>query len=225
MQAMQNFNRLLAGLLPASALVLAAGYLWGQSLALALVPLIRWTVWLFAPEFTIHSVAVVHQNGTDSLQFLANLASPVDYAGHIAYPLGWLGGPAGAYRVLCSLSGVLEYPSVFLILLAGWPVTRRMEWALRAVMAVPLLLLLPCLDISSTVTAELWNVVRASYAPGEISRWMIWSRFLMGGGGLSLSLVAAAAVVLGAWRLCDPSRRAVREPRDSGHARLVIPRK
>ena len=122
-------------------------------------------------------------------------------AGQTLNPFGTAGIPAGYAQVDCTLGGVLEYSCVLLILALGWPARRARELAVRLVLCAPLLLLLVLLDVPSTVIAELWNSFEQDANVHLVSNWMIWSRFLMGGGGFALALAFAAAALSGAARL------------------------
>ena len=72
-------------------------------------------------------------------------------------------------------------------------------YAYRASRALLALLLFA--DVPVSIVAGLWNGLRAQFDPHSYSLWMVWSRFLTGGGGLALACVFAASIIGGTQRI------------------------
>jgi hypothetical protein len=194
--------RLLARTLAVAALVLGSFQVIERALVVSLIPLYRATIGVLDDSFVLTEVALSHHGSDETLRFRANLSRPLEVEGQTLYPFGWNALiPAGGIEVHCSLGGVLQYPALALIVALAWPTTAK-ELLARLVLFLPLALLLLLIDIPSTVLAELWNSLERMVNPNAISRWMIWSRFLMGGGGLLFGLVAAGMdILLAKWIL------------------------
>jgi hypothetical protein len=181
-------------------LLIAAGRLVQSVLIRPLLPVFGATVVLLAPEFTIQSVDLVPDR-PPVVRLRANLLEPVEFAGHTVLPFGWLGtGPQGGYQVALSLTGLLQYPTLVLLIVLAWPADARM-FAIRLLLGVPMAAAVLLTEAPVTIVAELWAVVRDQADPAAICYWMIASRFLMGGGGLLIAGLLGAAAVFLAQRL------------------------
>jgi hypothetical protein len=169
-----------------------------------LIPALRATIGVLDDSFLILDARVAEAGPAATLSFSANLAHPVVVAGQTLHPFGSDGVPPGYAQVDCTLGGVLEYSCVLLILALGWPARGARELLVRLALCAPLLLLLVLIDVPSTVIAELWNSFEQDANVHRVDNWMIWSRFLMGGGGFALALAFAAAALAVAARLDAP---------------------
>ncbi len=171
-------------------------------------PIVGW----LAPAFSVTFEAMDHDfralalgvgtgdRGRETLQLDADLAHPIEVAGQRLAPMG----PGNSVRVDLTLGGVLQYPLMLIVLVLGWPAERAREWAWRAALLLPGLVLL-LLPTPLTMSAELWFLVRDNYNPGAMSPLLYASRFLMGGGGLACAVVIGASIVLGSRRLAEPA--------------------
>lgn len=195
-RALPGLPELLLRVLVAGVLLIGVGRSLQSALIRPLLPAYAATVVLLAPDFTIQSLNLVAQRPA-VLRLRANLLEPVEFAGHTVFPFGWLGTvPPGGYQVALSLTGLLQYPTLVLLIVLAWPADTRtflIRLALGVAMAAAVLLT----EAPVTMVAELWGAVRDQADPAAPCYWMIASRFLMGGGGLLIAgLLGAAAVML-----------------------------
>lgn len=87
----------------------------------------------------------------------------------------------------------------------------------------PLTIILFIIDTPFTVIAELWNALRNDFDSHGPCGWMVWSRFLMGGGGLVIAGMMGVLTIAAAAHVTNPHRDRKRH-RETGYARLVLPR-
>jgi hypothetical protein len=180
----------------AGLLVIGLSQWYGRALVQGLSPALAWLIPSLDERFTILDVAVFDEGGGEVLRVLANLSRPVKVGDQVREPFGYGAMPAGGFEVALTLGGVLQYVQLLLIAVLAWPAQRVREWGLRLLVAVPLCVLLWVLQWPLTVIAELSHSIQPELGP--VSALMVWSRFLMGGGGAVLSLLAAAvAIVVG----------------------------
>lgn len=181
--------------------VVAAARLLQFQLIRPLVPAFDTLIGLLAPEFTLQSVDLI-PGSAPAVRVRANLLEPVQFAGHTVVPVGWLQtGPPGGYQVSLSLTGLLQYPVLVIIILLGWPARDLQILALRVLVGAPLVAAALMTEAPMTVVAELWSAIRDQADPAAPCFWMIWSRFLMGGGGLMIAGILSAVAILAAQRL------------------------
>ena len=187
---------LLLRLIVAGTLLIGAGRALQSTLIQPLLPMFGATVVLLAPEFTIQSLDLPPERPA-VVRLRANLLQPVEFAGHTVFPFGWLGTVRqGGYQVALSLTGLLQYPTVVLLIVLAWPADLR-TFLKRLLFGVPMAAALLLTEAPVTMVAELWGVVRDQADPAATCYWMVASRLLMGGGGLLLAgLLGAAAVIL-----------------------------
>jgi len=187
-------------MLVAAALVIGAGRVLQVSLIRPLLPVFGATVVLLAPQFTVQSLEVIPAQAP-VVRLRANLLEPVEYAGHTVYPIGWMSRAGqGGYQVELSLTGLLQYPALIVLIVLAWPapwITFLIRLPLGLALAAGALLS----EAPVTLVAELWGIVRDQADPGAPCYWMIASRFLMGGGGLLIAGLLACAAILLAQRL------------------------
>jgi hypothetical protein len=200
-------------LLVVAALVLYLVQLLEKAMVEPLVPMYRSVIGLLDQQFVITDARIGRDRGSEVVMFRANLRGPTRFAGRVLYPFGSNGMPAGEYQASCTLGGVLLYSSLLVILALSWPArcvqpARRVrELAVRLLISLAFAGLLLLIDVPTTVVAELRHAAETLVDPHALSGWMIWSRFLMGGGGIALSiLLAALAIAVG--------RRYSRSPAD-----------
>jgi len=167
----------------------------GRALVQGVSPALTWLIPRLDERFTVFDVAVVDEGGGLVLRVLANLSRPVVVAGRLREPFGYGAMPAGGFKVALTLGGVLQSVQLLLIGALAWPAQRAREWGLRLLAVVPLCALLWLLQWPPTVVAELSNSIQQELDPGPVPGLLVWSRFLMGGGGAALSLLAAAVAI------------------------------
>jgi hypothetical protein len=192
--------KILVRLLITSAVLLGALQLWKRPLIEPMIPLFRVASEFVAQDFKIDDVEIVRHGPNETLQFTANLAAPIFFGGKTLYPFGWNHSPAGGYRVYLTLGGLAGYVALLLIIVIAWPTKRVRNYVIRLALSLLFAAVLLAIDIPFTVAAELRNVLY-DYAPHEINALMVWSRFLMGGGGYTLAILFAGVAIAGGDRL------------------------
>jgi hypothetical protein len=186
---------LMGRLLAASVLVLVLTHVLERQIVGSLIPLFTRTIGILDGNFVVTDVRLNHEGLNDTVSFSANLVRPVSMAGQTLYPFGWGDVPPGYAQVDCTLGGVLLYGSVILILSLAWPVRRASEMVWRLLLCVPVLMLTLLVGIPITVIAELWNSFEQDAHVHPLNLWMVWSRFLTGGGGFMLALALSGVVI------------------------------
>ena len=159
------------------------------------MPAFRGTIAVLSDEFTILSADIDRTGPSQVVRISANLSRPVEIGTVTVLPFGWGTMPAASFQVAMTTGGALQYCALMLILVLAWPAAGAREYLARAAIGAPLFTLLLVMPLPCTVLAELWNLVRADLEPGRAQPWMIWSRFLMGGGGLALGALCGAVTV------------------------------
>ncbi len=212
-------------LLVASAIVLSALHLYQRTIIEPFVPAFGDAARLLAADFVIVSADVAQEGPNETVRIRANLAIPLQYANRIIPPFGWNRSvPQGWYQVDLSLGGLLQNSAFLLITVLAWPASPR-DLALRIALCVPAVAFLLFLEAPVTIVAELWNTLRNTYDPHGSCGWMVWSRYLMGGGG-SLFACVLGAMVIGVVRRLRAERPQSAALQDRGHtsgyARLVL---
>jgi hypothetical protein len=196
--------RLAARLLVAAILVLYPLHVLERVIVEPLVPALGEVTGVLDGQFVVTDARIEGQASNEILRFRANLTRPMEVAGSVVYPFGRNGLPEGGYQVRCSVSGVLLYSGLLLIIVCAWPVRGARELALRLLMCIPLAAALLLIDVPTTVVAELRQIVVMQADPHGLSLWMIWSRFLMGGGGIAMAICFAALAITAGRRYSPP---------------------
>jgi hypothetical protein len=198
---------LAARALLATLVVAGVGHLAQHRLVSALLPAFTTTMWVLDDRFIIEEAAVVQEGDSENVRFRANLARPVVLGGQVIDPFGWNGRPLGGIQVSDAAGGVLLYPALMLIVVLAWPFRRAAELGMRIVLSLVAALLLILVDVPTTMLAELWHALQPEHALSPAQNgWMVWSRYLMGGGGLVLALCLGVACIALARRLSGPTR-------------------
>lgn len=212
--------RLAARLLVSAVVVLYALHSLERFIVEPLVPVFRGAVGMLDPRFVITDARVIREARGEVVRFQANLREPATIAGQVVYPFGSHGIPDGGYAVTYTVGGALQYGAVALIIALAWPAGGARELVLRLLLCVVFVGALLMIDVPSTVIAELRYGIETSIDPHALSGWMIWSRFLMGGGGLALTmLLAALAICTGDRYSRPPGRLNDRAPSRDVHER------
>jgi hypothetical protein len=89
----------------------------------------------------------------------------------------------------------MGYSLLTFIVVLAWPANRWQEWCIRALVFLPLALGLLLVNVATTFPAELWNPIHNEWVPDVTWPLLIWSRILMGGGGLVLGLACGAIAI------------------------------
>jgi hypothetical protein len=185
----------------ARAVIAGIAVLWAlhvlqRTIAAPLIPVIAAAIPAIDPEFTILSATVAPAGAAQAAVIRADLARPTTFAGRTLYPFGAdAGEPRGWYQIELTLGGLLQYCALLAIIVLGWPVSGPLELAVRVLLCGPMMAALLFMEAPFTVIGELWAGLRDQYAPGQFCGWLIWSRFLMGGGGLLIAGLMGAAVI------------------------------
>lgn len=185
----------------AMVLVLAVVQALGRPLVRPLIPIFRTAIPLLDPRFLITDVRLTRVGANEVVRFRGNLSSPLLIHGRVVNPFGWNGMPAGGLQITYTLGGVLQYDAVLLIFVLAWPVNGLWELARRLALALPCLAILPLAIVPFTVVAEFRHGVESLVEQSSSSGSLIASRYLMGGGGWVIALLAAAFCIDCARRL------------------------
>jgi len=199
--------RLAARLCVAAVLVLYALHVLERFIAEPLLPVFRAVISVVDEQFVVTDARLGREGPNEALDFRANLRRPAQIAGHVVYPFGWQGIPAGEYEVTYTLGGALQYSALLLIIALAWPARRAHELAVRLPMCLLFAGALLLIDVPTTVIAELRHAAENMVDPRALSGWMIWSRLLAGGGGISLSILLAALAINAGRRYSRPVSR------------------
>lgn len=149
---------------------------------------IRGAIEMFGVEFRILGLELASEEGRAMLRLRADLEQPIEVAGRTLYPLNWTAENAGWMQVDLGLGGLLLYPVLLLTLVFAWPAAHAQEWLVRCGFALPLALLVFVVPATVTLLAELWFPIHDDHDASSTWPLLIFSRFLMGGGGQVLSL-------------------------------------
>jgi hypothetical protein len=203
-----SLRELAIRLIGVGVLLFIAAHLLQFALIRPLLPVFGGAVELLAPQFTLEPVELIPAQ-SPTVRLRANLLEPVEFAGRTVFPFGWLGRvPQGGYEVSQSLTGLLQYPLLVMLIVLAWPAATLMILVLRVALGLPMAAFVLLCEAPMTMVAELWSLVRNQADPAATCYWMIWSRFLMGGGGLLIAGILGATAVIVAQRLlrASPSR-------------------
>lgn len=179
-------------------LVLAVVQALGRPLVRTLLPIFRAEGPLLDARFVITDVRLARVGADEVVRFQGNLSRPLMIHDRIVAPFGWNGVPAGGFQITYTVGGVLQYGAVLLIVVLAWPTSVPRELAGRLALAAGCAALLPMVIVPFTVIAEFRNGLQnlaaptASTAPAAS---LVASRFLMGGGGWVIALLAAVVCI------------------------------
>ena len=191
-------RELLIRLALASTLVLGIGQLCGTPIVRPLLRPLAMLLPRCDADFTVLSTDIVTQGPGRVVRVRANLSRPILVEGRVVYPFGSGDAPSGGIEVTLTVGGLLQGVDLLLIGVLAWPVANRREGAMRLLLAAPFAAALLLVQFESTLLAELQGILTDPLQHGRTLSSMIWSRFLMGGGGALLALLLASlAIVLG----------------------------
>lgn len=187
--------RLIARVLIISVGMLGLAHLLARSILGSMIPVFQTTILTLDDDFTLDDVRIAWLQQNLTLRFRANLSHPVIIYGHRVYPFGWRGRPPGFYQVAHNLDGELGYEAVLFVLVLAWPTARLPELGLRLLIAIPVAAAFLIVDVSTTTVASLCNGPYRLIGSAHDCHWMLWSRFLMGGGGYAFGLLFGGMTV------------------------------
>jgi len=233
-------SRLFVRCLLAATVILWLVHAAGPGLTAPMLPWFNRVVAAIDDSFTIRGSEIAKRHGADIVRFHADLAHPIQIGGGTLYPQT-AGTGVSQLQVTVTVGGVLQSCALMLIIILAWPLlsvqaasgpaasqaavseqTRTeaalcaREYAARIAISVPLLAVLLLADVPLSVDAELWNLLREQLEPDRAQPLMIWNRFLMGGGGFALALLAAFADIHWAKALCGAAVGVARGSQESG---------
>jgi hypothetical protein len=168
----------------------------GQHYIEFLLPLYRWEIAWFAPDYDIVSLAIADSHNESVIALNLDLIRYTVVAGH-ALP------PTSGISSSTLVGHALQHPLMILSLLAAWPASSNFQRVKLFLIAMPLLLLVEMLDVPLVLLGSIEDLMIANIAPDTFSFLVAWMNFMNGGGRLALSIFAAlAAVCLGnMWRV------------------------
>jgi|GEM_PF-2497362 len=179
----------------AGALVLWLAQLYGDQITREFVPIVRAALNTVQDDFTVLSIDMAHENASTTMSVRADLAHPLYVANRVVYPLNSNPTTAGWMQVNITTGGVLQYLVMVAIVVLAWPAFSILEYGSRVAIGGALGFLLAVSSTVTTILAELWFPLHDDLAPTEVWPLLVWSRFLMGGGGLALALGLAAIAI------------------------------
>jgi hypothetical protein len=181
-------------------LLLSIAGRFGSALVTPLLPAFTWEICQIEPELRVLRLAIGRAGADTVLRVDAGPAVVVAVAGRLL-PLA----PQSRFTVSTPFGHVLQPLIVCLAILVAWPAGRPMRYLLRTLFGIPLLALLPLLDVPLVLAAELHGSLLDLAAPGAFSPLIAWKAFLEGGGRLVLGGAVAAMVVIVAEALAPAS--------------------
>lgn len=186
---------LAARALLSTVLVLAVVQALGRPLVRPLLPIFRTVVPLLDARFVITDVRLARVGADEVVRFRGNLSRPLVIHDRIVSPFGWNGMPAGGFQTTYTVGGVLQYGVLVLIFVLAWPSSGLRELAWRLTLAMGWMVLLPTTIVPFTVIAAFRNSLENLVAPTAATGSLIAGRYLMGGGGWMIALLAAVVCI------------------------------
>lgn len=173
--------------------LLALSMQYGQRYTELMLPLYRWEIGWFTPDYRILSLGLQDNRGEAVVALNLHLMRYLVVEGHPISPGGTISSS--------TLAGhTLQHALLMFSLLAAWPVRGLSQRGLLLVSAVPFLLLIEMLDTPLMLLGSMDDLILANVAPDSSSFLIYWMHFLDGGGRLALSIAAALAAI-GSWRI------------------------
>jgi len=189
--AMMNQRTLLksaAVFLIAYMALLALSLQFGQRFVELLLPIYRWEISWFTPDYRILSLGLQDNRGEAVVAVNLQLMHYIVVEGHVL-------SPGGAISSSTLAGHALQDAVLMLSLLAAWPMRYVYQRLLLLVGAMPSLLLIEMLDTPMMLLGSIDDLILANVAPDASSILVYWMHFLDGGGRLALSIAGALLVV------------------------------
>jgi hypothetical protein len=167
----------------------------------ALLPLLREVFEAVTPDFRLLQFGIDHQGGDRVLRATVMWAHIQVLGGKVIYP-----DPLGTANASTLVAHVFQGPLTAVIVALAWPSRanarmRWLEWALRAIVGLPLLIAIVMLDVPLVLAGELWEMVLQALEPGSLSVLAAWKGFMQGGGRYALGVAGGSCAVLSAQAL------------------------
>lgn len=204
---MPNPFKLLVRLIVVSGVVLWLAHHYRHAIMESLLPIIKTTIATVQNDFTIQSLDIAEDGPNETLRLRANLAQPVEIGGRMFYPVGYGTQQTGGYQITMTVGGAMLYSLLTLIVVLAWPVTDWKMLLKRVVIALPLMMGLLLINVATTFPAELWTPIHKEWVPDVTWPLLVWSKILMGGGGLVLGLLSGGIAVALSAGTVKPSLR------------------
>lgn len=181
-----------AGLRLAIAVLVLAMIAWrfGNALTSPLLPLFAWEIETLVPQFHIRGIDIGSGGADTVIRVEAGPVPVVMIAGKLL-PLA----PQSRFQASTLAGHVLQPVVLLLAIVVAWPARRWPRFALRLALAMPLLLLLPMLDVPLVLAAELEATLIELGRSGTLTVLDVWRNFLEGGGRLLLPIVLAGCTI------------------------------
>lgn len=186
----EGTGRVVARLLVAALVLGIAAMAFEEALLRPVIGVFR--AWLDAVDTTFHTVDLRLEVVSGELLIL-RIASPPAVqvlGGHVVTT------DPGAMLSASASAGIVLQPLILgLAMLAAWPARRLREFALRMLVALPLLALVVLLDIPLMLYGFLWNQEIRTLEPDRFSPLISWSDFMNAGGRFALTVGVVAVTV------------------------------
>lgn len=160
-----------------------------QPVVAALLPLFKGELVALDDTFRVDRLYIDREGADQVVRLDVGLAHALSVNGRTFQP-----DPRGR-ATASTLVGNVTLPCVLLTAIAlAWPLRRWRHLATRALLLGPALLLLCVLNAPFILWAALWGLVVQVADPHPFSPLLMWSDFLIGGGGFALALALGACV-------------------------------
>lgn len=179
-----------AGLRVAAAVVVLATLAWqfGKPIIEHMLPLLAWEIETVVPQFRVLSASLGSVGSESVVTVQAGPAPVVLIAGKLL-PLA----PHSRFESSTPAGHVLQPLVLLLAILLAWPTHHRTRYLLRLASSLPLLVLLPMMDVPLVLAAELEAALLELVRPVTSSALGTWKSFMEAGGRLALPIFAAGA--------------------------------
>jgi hypothetical protein len=192
----------LARVLVLSALFVTLSGVALRPLSGAFLPVIAREIAVVDRNVRVERLELADEDTGAVLRMRANLREPLYLAEGTVYPRGWMPGTNGLYQVRLSGFGVLQAPTIFLIVLLAWRARSASEATARVLIALPLFAALLALDAPLDLLGNLQERMLVDAHVHRIAPLFVWDRFLEGGGGVVLALALALTAIVAGRRTC-----------------------
>lgn len=205
-----TLNKLLIRFLLVGIVTIGMGATFADDIVRSLLPGLQRGINAISSDFTVLDsrvdIPVSKTQAREGAVFRANLRHVVLVDGKFVYPLGEGGRPSGWYQVNLTTGGILQHALFLLTIVMAWP-GKCLELAFRVALGIPIAAMLVYQHTAITVLAELWFPIHDELAGAEFWPLLTWSRLLMAGGGLVISMTLGALIILVSNRLSQEFQR------------------
>jgi len=161
----------------------------GAVITQQMLPLFRIELTWLADGFRIDRVYVDRDGPDQVLRVDLGLARPLSLNGRTFQP-----DPRGK-ATASTLLGNVTLPSASLVAVTfAWPFRSRRTLAIRLLLLAPAAVLLCLLNAPFILWGSMWGLVLRVADPDRFSPLLIWTDFLIGGGGVALALVLGIGI-------------------------------